>query len=203
MDYDIDQKALNESREQTVLAILDKLRDNDRVVCVRYTGYGKSYYVVNKLVQKLNKPVLMVVPNKPLVHQYRELLKGVKVITYQAIRHYSNAQILSKFKDIKYVICDECHHLGKNKWKIEFVRLCNLLKCKIIGLTATPIRGDTVNVISEFFNDIQIEPMELIDGISNKFIPKIKYVVAYAQIDNIVDYRLFIKCTQYIEEIYR
>ena len=190
MDYDIDQKALNESREQTVLAILDKLRDNDRVVCVRYTGYGKSYYVVNKLVQKLNKPVLMVVPNKPLVHQYRELLKGVKVITYQAIRHYSNAQILSKFKDIKYVICDECHHLGKNKWKIEFVRLCNLLKCKIIGLTATPIRGDTVNVISEFFNDIQIEPMELIDGISNKFIPKIKYVVAYAQIDNIVDYRL-------------
>ncbi len=32
--------------------------------------------------------------------------------------------------------------------------------------------------------------MELIDGISNKFIPKIKYVVAYAQIDNIADYRL-------------
>ncbi len=80
MNYDINQKALNESREQTVLDILDKLKDNDRVACVRYTGYGKSYYVVNKLIQKLNKPVLIVVPNKPLVHQYRELLEDVKVI---------------------------------------------------------------------------------------------------------------------------
>lgn len=191
MNYDIDQEALNKSREQTVMDILNLLKTNNRVACVRYTGYGKSYYVVNKLVQKLNKPVLIVVPNKPLVHQYKDLLSdSVEVITYQAIRYFDNDYILSKFKNIKYVICDECHHLGKNKWKDEFVRLCDLLNCKIIGLTATPVRGDTINIVDEFFNGVQIEPMELIDGIGKKFVPKIKYVVAYAQIDNIVDYRL-------------
>ena len=156
MDFNIDIKGLNESRKQTVKDILELLKENDRVACVRYTGYGKSYYIVKNLIKEWNKPTLIIVPNDVLRKQYAEQYdnnKMVKIITYQIIKNKTAQNIVKKYGDIENIICDECHHLGDNKWRKQIERLNNIIKAKIVGLTATPLRGDSRNVVYDFFKD--------------------------------------------------
>lgn len=186
MDYFIDNNGLSEARKDTVNEILELLAENNKVCCVRYTGFGKSYYVVPNLVKNLIGKVLIIVPSISLMQQYISYFennKDVTVITYQIIKNIDEDTIIELYGSVKYIICDECHHLGNNVWRNYFDRFNGLVKAKVIGLTATPIRGDSVNVVESYFNNVQIKPLELIDGIGLKFLPKIKYVVAYADID--------------------
>ena len=190
---DVDIEGLNNCRIQTVNDILDLLKINDKVACNRYTGFGKSYFVVRNLIDKLNSSVLIVVPNEHLLTQYSNWYvnnKNIEVISYQSIRYKTDEYIYNNYKRFRYIICDECHHLGNNKWRNEFDRLNNIVNAKVIGFTATPTRGDGVDVIKTYFNDIQVTPMELIDGISMNFTSKIQYVVAFAEIDDKYDNRL-------------
>jgi superfamily II DNA or RNA helicase len=189
----IDYEKLNKHRESTVDDIIKLLENNNKVACVRYTGYGKSYYLVPSLINKLNSKVLILVPNSILKIQYKQIFKddkNVDVLTYQIIREKTDDYISKHYKDVKYIICDECHHIGNNKWKRELDRFNVIVKAKVIGLTATPLRGDSIEVVDTYFDRVQVEPMELIDGISEGFIPKIKYVVAYAEVENICNYKL-------------
>ena len=184
---DINIAGLNESREQTAKDIIKLLDVNDKVACVRYTGYGKSYFIVKKLVDTLNEDILIVVPSIALIKQYTEMFYGydnVNIITYQIIKNFDNEYIRYNLGNIKYIICDECHHIGNNKWKDEFDRLVTITDAKVIGLTATPVRGDSVDVVEKYFNGIQVEPIDLFEGISRGYVPKIKYVVAYAEIED-------------------
>lgn len=193
MSFCIDKNGLDMYREQTVNDIIQLLDVYDKVACNRYTGFGKSYYIVPQLIKRLNSKVIIVVPSTPLLQQYKEYFKDnkdVQIITYQIIKNIETENILGLYAGFKYIICDECHHLGKNKWKKELNRFNSILKAKIIGLTATPVRGDSINVIESYFNNIQVEPLELIDGISLGFLPKIKYVVAYAEVEDKYDIRM-------------
>lgn len=67
VEYKIDEAGLQKHREQTVEEILELLKEHDRVACVRFTGYGKSYYVVPELIRKLNAKCLIVVDRKSVV----------------------------------------------------------------------------------------------------------------------------------------
>ena len=175
---ELDLEGLQKHREQTVSDILELLKTEDRVGCVRYTGYGKSYFVMRRLIEELNEKVMILVPNKFLFNEYSNLYSNndnVSIMTYHILKNVKNSQ-LDNLKDVKYVICDECHHLLAAKWNNEVKRILNELNCKVIGLTATPIRGDSKNVIEEFFNNVQVNPLDLIDGINLRFIPKLKYI---------------------------
>ena len=70
------------------------------------------------------------------------------------------------------------------KWNKEFLKLESSTKAKVLGLTATPNRVVDSSIVDTFFNGIQVEPLNLIDGIGLGFIPKIKYIVAYASLDD-------------------
>lgn len=185
MKNDINLYELFKSREQDIYDITQLLKTHNRVVSVKYTGFGKSYFIIPNLIKQFNSEVLIIVPNNSLEQQYKIRYKNdnVYVITYQIIKNYSNNVITKKFKDVKYIICDECHHLGNNKWRKQVERLQDLLCAKIVGLTATPDRGDGISVVDDFFYGVQTTPLELIDGIAKGFVPKIKYVVAYANLD--------------------
>ena len=61
MDYYIDEYNLNQIRYNTVNDIIKLLRTHDKVMCNRYTGFGKSYYVVPELVKRLDSKILILV----------------------------------------------------------------------------------------------------------------------------------------------
>lgn len=189
---ELDLEGLQKHREQTVLDILELLKTEDRVGCVRYTGYGKSYFVMRRLIEELNEKVMILVPNKHLAIQYESWYKNnnnVLIYTYQVLKFIEEDR-LELIKDTKYIICDECHYLLAPKWNKYLHKILDNLDCKIIGLTATPVRGDSKNIITEWFNGVQVKPLNLIDGIALKFISKLKYVVAYAKIEDKLDKKL-------------
>lgn len=189
---ELDLEGLQKHREQTVFDILELLKTEDRVGCVRYTGYGKSYFVMRRLIEELNEKVMILVPNKHLAIQYESWYKNnnnVLIYTYQVLKFIKEDR-LKLIKDTKYIICDECHHLLAPKWNKYLHKILDNLDCKIIGLTATPVRGDSKNIITEWFNGVQVKPLNLIDGIALKFISKLKYVVAYAKIEDKLDRKL-------------
>lgn len=188
MMYGVKEYELNKSRNGTVTDIIELLKTHNKVMCNRYTGFGKSYYVVPELIKRLDSNVLLIVPSKPLLEQYGEKFANndrVMIVTYQKLLRQSNVESFNEYSNIDYIICDECHHLGNNRWCNALTELNKKINAKIIGITATPVRGDSIDVVENYFNNIQVEPIELIDGISMGFVPKIKYVVAYAQVDDV------------------
>ena len=195
-DIQIDEKSLQAHRLNTVQEISKLLETNDRVVCVRYTGYGKTYYVLNGLIKsKPNAIFLILVPTINLVSQYYEIFdsKRVKIATYQSLLNKTGDELISLYGEIEYIVCDECHHLGENVWGDVVNQLTDILSgVKVVGLTATPLRGDSINIIDSFFDGVQVDNMDLLEGIRRKFVPKIKYVVAYYSMDDslLVDKRV-------------
>lgn len=194
MEDVINEKALELHREQTVNDIIKLLEDNDKVACVRYTGYGKSYYIMKALIDKLQSNFLIIVPNNVLKHNYLGMYakySNVQVITNQALLNLSEDDMLILFGDVDYIIYDECHHIANNKWRKVLDDLTTVLDgVKVIGFTATPERRDSVNVVNNYFNGVQVEPLELLEGIEHKFLHKIQYIVAYAEIEDKYDERL-------------
>lgn len=178
-------------RRNTVIEILKKLQEHDRVCCVRYTGYGKTYYIIKQLIDMFpNKQFLIFVPAKSLIKRYKQIFLNSNVIikTYQSLLFMKNNEIEDSFSNMDYIICDEAHRLGKNKWRQSIKNAFDIINngnTKIIGLTATPKRGDKIDIIEDFFNGIETSRFDLLDGIQAGYIPKIDYVVAYCDLSGL------------------
>lgn len=176
---------LKEHRVRTIGEILGKLQNNGRVCCVRYTGYGKTYYIMKEIINILsNKKFLILVPTDDLLQTYKQTFINTNTIikTYQSFLNKKDSE-LYKYRYIDYIIADECHRLGDNKWSLAIE---NLIKCihnvKVIGFTATPLRGDSVDISQTFFKGCVTEEFNLIDGINAGYLPKIKYVIGYCSL---------------------
>lgn len=182
---------LGEHRSRTIGEILGKLQDNDRVCCIRYTGYGKTYHLIKRLIDIFpNKQFVIFVPAKSLIKTYKKIFRGNNVIikTYQSLLYMNDNEIEECFSGIDYMICDEAHRLGKNKWRQSIKNVFDIINngdTKIIGLTATPKRGDKIDIVEDFFNGIETSRFDLLDGIQSKYIPKIDYVVAYCDLSGL------------------
>lgn len=185
--FEQDLEGLNRHREQTVEDIKELLKTNQRVACVRYTGYGKSYYIIRKLIEEIDGQKIIVVPNDTLKLHYQEQYKGNKsviILTYQIIKNKTTENIQNDYNNVSLIIADECHHITAEKWCTEFQRLENIIGAKVVGLTATPERGNKVNVVDKFFDNVEVKPLDLLEGISLGFVPKIKYIIAYASLED-------------------
>ena len=187
MEYKIDEVGLQKHREQTVEEILELLKKHDRGACVRFTGYGKSYHVLQQVLERIKGKVLILVPNLYLAQLYENTYgenERISVHTYQLL--------LSRYLDIHkpdydYIICDECHHLGNNIWSKTLDNIQQKCGAKILGLTATPIRWDGIDIVTSFFDGIEVEPLDLLGGYESSFIPQTRYIVACAQLDGDVE----------------
>lgn len=123
------------------------------------TGSGKSHVIAAAAL--LRKPVLILVPSRELLRQNYEKLamvvpeseigiysasflkREIKPFTLATIQSvYKNADL---FKDTKLVIIDECHQVNPKALGSMYTQfLKDIGQPKVIGLTATPIRLDTV-----------------------------------------------------------
>jgi len=127
-------------------------KGDKNAVIVMPTGAGKSIIIAD-IASKLGAPTLVFQPSKEILEQnYSKLLsygildcsvysaslnkKEVSRITFATIGSVrNNPEIFSHFK---YVIVDECHLVNpKEGMYKEFL---SSLKCKVLGLTATPYR---------------------------------------------------------------
>lgn len=116
------------------------------------TGSGKSLVIAN-IAMALDAPVLIFQPSKEILEQnYAKLCsygfedvgiysasfgrKEIRPITFATIGSVRNCP--EYFRQFKYVIVDECHYVNASEGMYR--RFFDTIRCKILGLTATPYR---------------------------------------------------------------
>lgn len=160
------------------------LEENNRVAMQEPTGIGKSYMMIEICKEKEGNKIIFE-PTRVLADKFEDDIKGTntKTMIYQNLLRLSDTDLKNLFKDIDYLFLDEVHRIGAEQWGAQIKKVFKMFpNMKIIGLTATPVRTDKINVFTEFFNDIQTEPMDLFTAINEHLLPQITYVTAYASI---------------------
>lgn len=129
----------------------DQSRSNNSVI-VLPTGSGKSL-VIADIASRLNAPTLIFQPSKEILEQNFAKLQSYGIwdcAVYSAsfnskeIRRITFATIGSVksnpglFRAFRYVIIDECHLVNPKEGMYK--DFLNAIKCKVLGLTATPYR---------------------------------------------------------------
>lgn len=127
---------------------------NHNALIVAATGCGKSLIIAD-IAYRLGSDVLVFCPSKEILQQNYAKMKsyGVECSMYSAsvgkrdisrvtfctigsVKNYSEL-----FSHFKYVIIDEAHYVNsKHGMYKDFL---NQLRCKVLGLTATPYRLET------------------------------------------------------------
>lgn len=137
--------------DAAVKFFLDETKQyNALVVCP--TGSGKSLLIAD-IAYRLNTDVLVFCPTKEILEQnYNKMCgygvecsmysasvnqKKISKVTFCTIGSVKDSAEL--FSHFKYIMVDEAHYISNRK-NTMYQRFINELRCKIIGLTATPYR---------------------------------------------------------------
>src|SRR5271166_582240 len=106
----------------------------NRGIISMVTGSGKSL-VIRMIIQRLNVPTLVVVPNLELKRQLSESLKGLDNVTVENI----DCKSLMTARDYGCLIIDEAHHVASKTYQRLNKKAWNGIYHRYY-LTATPYR---------------------------------------------------------------
>jgi superfamily II DNA or RNA helicase len=134
-----------------VKAILESLSDPHWSLVEMPTGSGKSF-VINEIVEQASHlQILVITPRKKLREQLQKVLpegSGLMSASYGRDDGHEHDLVLGTnqtlikrtMKHPELILIDECHLLGLNS---EFWKFLNSFSnAKVVGLTATPFRGE-------------------------------------------------------------
>lgn len=139
-----------QASDAAVAFFLDKARTHNALI-VAATGCGKSLIIAD-IAYRMNTDVLVFCPSREITLQNYAKMKSYGVecsmysasvgkkeisrITFATIGSVKNTPEL--FSHFKYVIIDEAHYVNPKKGMYkDFLKQ---LKCKVLGLSATPYR---------------------------------------------------------------
>lgn len=159
------------------------LQEKNSLCYISGVGTGKTY-VTMSVIERMFKDdkVLYVVPKYSIANNAyvtaTELLsvENIEFICYNQFKDLKKTiQILNKYS---LVVFDECHHLGSDIFGqnvLEWLRINK--KVKVLGLTATPLREDKVDV-SEYF-DNTVYGLSVFEAIKKGLMAPIDYRVCF------------------------
>lgn len=201
---------LSDRNKMVVDKVTDKLAYDRYCAIVSAPGTGKSYVSLEFVCRNMNKNILFLAPTNAILNQYKttiasegllgdvdiydmeEIDRRLKIYfpnlelhTYQWF-HFNQTNGNLNNVDYDYVICDEYHHTGSNKWYLSFNDYANTHKhTKFLWMSATPHRMDGQNTLFSFDNDVVYE-----------------YSMAEAIVDGELSMPIYIDCgIRYLGEI--
>lgn len=157
------------------------LEKNNKALVVLGTGLGKTLTAMNYLYKHTCRG-LVICPNKLTMAGWEKYGDFVDVTTYQSF-----ALSYDKYDYSKYglVIIDEAHHSGYDYesdkgaavWSqgIDYVVSHGV---KLLGLTATPVRSDGIDVGETVFGGCVCEGRSIEDAIEEGIVHPFSYVTA-------------------------
>jgi superfamily II DNA or RNA helicase len=163
------QKTLRPYQNLAFQELQKDLSDNGRALLYLATGMGKTVVagavIRNLIAEKPNAKVLLLAHMNELIEQLQkalwedlplhvmsqivnsdnapDLLDGLTVATNLSIEKYIDAGYKPDL-----LIIDECHHIGKNNTYRKIIS--KLSEVPILGVTATPWRGDRFQIETIF-----------------------------------------------------
>lgn len=183
---------------QAMKAIDDQKQSKALVVLP--TGSGKTYLAAFHSKNRKAKRILYVAHRNELVEQARRVFKEIhhrddnslgvvnayrkdfhRDFIFATIQTLVRKRNLEMIQDIEfdYVIIDEFHHAASDSYQ----KLIPFLRFKfMLGLTATPYRGDERDIFSIVEDNIPFE-MNVAEGIKRKILCPFVYLGYYDQTD--------------------
>lgn len=134
-----------------VAAVLKSLTDRHWSLVEMPTGSGKSYVIKEIVEQAANLQILVITPRKKLREQLQKVLpegSGLMSASYGKDDGHEHDLVLGTnqtlirrtMKRPDLILIDECHLLGLNSAFWKFLK--SFPDAKVVGLTATPFRGE-------------------------------------------------------------
>ena len=133
----------------------------DKVGTYRATGTGKSY-IIRNIAQDYPR-VLILAPSKSIINQYQTKVLNDFTNKLTCSTYQSTISETYKVPKVDLIVIDEYHRLGAPRWNQGYQNILDQNKnAKVIGLTATPVRGtDKRDMSKELFGENVVEPMTL------------------------------------------
>jgi len=181
-------------QKNAIEAIESGWMEYDKQLVVMPTGSGKTILFSHLAARKLPRKTLIIAHREELVSQAISKLRVATGI--QASREMSNSHasldanvVVASIQSLgnrlfKYpkdhfslIVCDEAHHAVSESW----IKVLYYFQAKILGVTATPDRGDKKN-LGKFFENVAYE-ISLVDLINDGYLSPIKVRTVPIKID--------------------
>ena len=172
--------------------VLENLKTHNKVGVVQATGTGKgklaACLIEFLIYHKSNAKILIVAPLRSILENYKSNFNlefnNIKYITYQKLNNLSDTDLEKIGKSCDLIILDEYHRCGATEWYKSIIKLFKSVdenKCKVVGLTATPIRylDNSRDMSEELFNNNVIEGLNLEEAILDGILPGFVYNACY------------------------
>lgn len=180
----VDKEKLQRKREETKKEILEKLETCDRFAVVRPFGFGKTYTIL-ELCKTLKGKKIIIEPSLEILKNIKNNInEDTDCITYNTLLHKDfNSEKLLQYD---YIFLDEIHRTLAPKWGKVLRDVLEKFEGKVVGFTATPIRGDGRRPVDEIFKGEQITELSLIEAIVEGFLPNPTYVTGIYELNQII-----------------
>lgn len=178
--------------KKVFLKVLENLKTHNKVGVVQATGTGKgklaSCFVEFILHRKKDAKILIAAPLRSVLENYRDNFNitsnSVKYATYSKINNLSEIDLINIGQQYDLIVLDEYHRCGATEWFKSIQTLFNGVDkgvCKVIGLTATPIRylDNSRDMSEELFNGNVIQGLNLEEAILDGILPGFVYNACY------------------------
>ncbi len=143
-------------------------------IAEQFAEKGQRIWILNNrsvVVHQLHKKV-KTITNKPINRLIKEIKAGkpgIYIGTVQYVKNY-----YKNWYKPDLIIIDEAHHCGAKTYQEIIDYYCN---SKILGLTATPYRGDGHHLIGDSF-DVLINSVSMQELINKNFLCNYKIIAA-------------------------
>lgn len=190
---------------ETLKDIRKILKEKHKCAVPRCTGFGKTYLAVElikyykKVLYVYPAEVIRQTAEKRYIQlsetnidtEDNDIIDIETIRTKEALSVIPNCNMITYYKlarmkleqidqliDEKYdlIIFDEAHRMGAGKAKINIERLLSEMTTDYVGLTATPIRTDGMDIIATFFNNVMCYAYNILDAIDDGMIKIPNYV---------------------------
>lgn len=167
-------------------AVVEQFSLSDRACVIQPCGTGKSWIAFKLIEDNPSKKFLWMSPSKYI---FDEQLHNAMTTagssfdnldqmtyTYAALKAESDESIGTNYD---YIILDEFHHLGAEKWGLGVESIIEANPdIKILGLSATEVRTDGRDMADEMFKDAVVHRMTLQEAMLTGILKLPKYIVA-------------------------
>lgn len=146
----------------------DAIYESGRKFCgvVLPTGAGKSFVIIAQMLERRNENIVYIAPRIGIIRQLKKhivkYVAGLNPVDYTDLEqdlivkkyfpHFEcycyqglnpDDEIKLKKYSADFIVLDEIHHLGANRWNPAIRKLLlNNKSSKVLGVTATPERDD-------------------------------------------------------------
>lgn len=186
---------LREHQQRALDNVKAIFEEDNKAIVVQPTGVGKTYIALKLFEENKDKKLTFVAPSQAIIwelklkiakeygvkpEEYNKVFKDLEIITYQQINvdKKKNENYTRDF-DSDYVVFDEAHHIGSDKWGTNAIELMEEHpETKFLGLTATPERTDGIDVVKDVFDGNLADKMSLEEAVADRLLKMPDYVNA-------------------------